>query len=172
MVAAIWFSILLGADGFVISLGLGPLVAGRKRYTAAAAFGVCDGAAIVIAPHLGSPLASAMSSWADRALPMLLIAYAVYVAILTLNSRALAGGRAGWLLLPIASSIDNLAAGPLSGSTVPLGAVALMSAFISAAMSLLAFATTDALQKSVRLAPERLAAAALLVAAALQISFV
>jgi hypothetical protein len=39
-------------------------------------------------------------------------------------------------------------------------------------MSLLAFATTDALQKSVRLAPERLAAAALLVAAALQISFV
>jgi hypothetical protein len=170
MIAAIWISVLLGADSFVISLGLGPLVAGRKRYTAAAAFGVCDGAAIMIAPHLGTPLASALSALADCALPLLLIAYAVYVAILTLNSRALSAGRAGWLLLPIAASIDNLAAGPLSGSTVVLGAVALMSAFISAAMSLMAFATADALQSSVRLAPERLAAAGLLAAAALQMS--
>jgi putative Mn2+ efflux pump MntP len=169
MVAAMWFSILLGVDGFVISLGLGPLVEGRQRYRVAMAFGICDGVAIMIAPHLGSSFTSAMSSLADRAPPLLLVAYALYVAMLALRSRALMAGRAGWLVLPVMASLDNLAAGPLLDGTVASCGGVWMSAFISATMSLLALAASGALQKGIRVAPGWLAAG-LLFAAAWQVS--
>ena len=94
------------------------------------------------------------------------MAYAIYVMILTRNARALTRGWAGWFVLPIAASIDNLAAGPLVSKTVSVGVVAFVAALISAAMSLAALALSETLQKSVRVDPGRLAAAGFILAAA------
>ena len=165
MLSTIWVSALLGMDSFAVSLGLGPLVQGRNRYAIASAFGLCDGAAILIAPLLSSSFASAISSLGERALPVLIIAYAIYVVALTRNARALARGWTGWLLLPVAASIDNLAAGPLANGTVSIGVVAFLAAFISAAMSLAALAIGETVQKRVRMDPGNVAAAGFLLAA-------
>jgi putative Mn2+ efflux pump MntP len=165
MLSAIWVSTLLGMDSFVVSLGLGPLVRGRNRYAIASAFGLCDGAAILFAPLFSTSFAGAISSLEERALPVLVIAYAIYVVALTRNARALAQGWAGWLVLPVATSIDNLAAGPLASSTVSIGMVAFFCAFISAAMSLAALAIGETVQKRVPMDPGHVAAAGFLLAA-------
>lgn len=165
MLSAIWVSTLLGMDSFVVSLGLGPLVRGRKRYAIASAFGLCDGAAILLAPLFSTSFAGAISSLEERVLPVLVIAYAIYVVALTRNARALAQGWAGWLVLPVATSIDNLAAGPLAGGTVSIGVVAFLCAFISAAMSLAALAIGETVQKRIPINPRNVAAAGFLLAA-------
>jgi putative Mn2+ efflux pump MntP len=170
MLFAIWVSALLGMDSFAVSLGLGPLVQGRRRYVVASAFGLCDGAAILLAPLLSTSIVGAISSFEERALPVLVIAYAIYVAVLTRNAQALARGWLGWLVLPLASSLDNLAAGPLASSAVSIGVAAGLAALISAAMSLAALSLGERLQKSVGLSPGRVAAAGFLVGAAFLIA--
>lgn len=74
MLSVICFSMLLGMDGFAVSLGLGPLIQGRMRSAIAAAFGLCDGTAILLAPLLPSSFASALSLLGHRVLPTVLMA--------------------------------------------------------------------------------------------------
>jgi putative Mn2+ efflux pump MntP len=164
MLSAIWVSMLLGLDSFAVSLGLGPLV-GRKRYAVASAFGVCDGAALLLSPLLSSSVGRTISSFGEGAALVLLIGYAIYVMALARNARALARGWAGWLVLPFATSLDNLAAGPLAGSTVSCVGAAFLGTFISAAMSLAALAIGETVQKRGRMDPSRVAAAGFLLAA-------
>ncbi len=165
MLSAIWVSALLGMDSFAVSLGPGPLVQGRKRYAVASAFGVCDGAAILLSPLLSSSFAGTISSFGERAVPVLVIAYAIYVVALTRNARALARGWAGWLVLPLATSLDNLAAGPLASGTASIEVVACLAAVISAAMALAALVLGESMQKSLGISPGRIAAAGFLFAA-------
>jgi putative Mn2+ efflux pump MntP len=166
MFSVIWFSMLLGMDGFAVSLGLGPLIQGRTRYAIAATFGLCDGTAILLTHLLPTSFASALSPLGDRLLPAVLMAYAIYVVILARNAQALIRGWAGWLVLPIATSIDNLAAGAHVSSTVPLGVFAFVVVLVSAAMSLAALRLSQKLQKSLRVIPGWPAVACFLVATA------
>ena len=136
MLSAIWLSFLLGLDSFVVSFALGPSVRGRGCYGLAFAFGICDAAAIPLGPVLGSQFLHALAPLQDRALPVLMICYAIYVAVLARSAKTMSLSWPGWLAFPIAASLDNLVAGPFVSGTVTAVVGVSATAIASAAMSL------------------------------------
>lgn len=155
MLSVIWYSILLGIDGFAVSLGLGPLTECRTRYVVASAFGFCDGLAILLSPLLNASFPSTVSAWAGRMLPILLVAYAIYVLLLARSAKTLTRAWAPWLVLPIATSIDNLAMGGHMSSTVPIGTIAVIAALTSATMSLAGLMSIKMLLTGSKMVPGR-----------------
>ncbi len=155
MLPVIWYSLLLGIDGLAVSMALGPLTERRTRYVIASAFGVCDGAAVLLSPFASASFTATAAGSAARLRLILLLTYAVFVLLLARNTRKLTSVWGGWFLLPIATSIDNLATGVHLLGSDPTVIVAVTAALMSGGLSLLGLTSGAALGKLSELAPGR-----------------
>jgi len=105
-------ALLLGSDGFTVSLALGPLITrtpARRRL--ALAFGLCDVAATIagFALHRRIP-----GGWVAGGAPALALSYGCYVLVVARSAPARLHRWPAYLL-PVLLSLDNLA----YGSAVP-----------------------------------------------------
>jgi hypothetical protein len=147
MLLFVSLSIMLGFDSFVISFALEPLVRRDTRYAVAAAFGIFDAAAFALSHLLESPTLNALAHSPNLALPVLMIGYGLYVTATARKATPLASNSAGWVLLPIAASLDNLVAGSIVGGVVPLWFDAAVMAVVSAMMSLAGLVLSEILRQ-------------------------
>jgi len=155
-------ALLLGSDGFTVSLALGPLITrtpARRRL--ALAFGLCDVAATIagFALHRRIP-----GGWVAGGAPALALSYGCYVLVVARSAPARLHRWPAYLL-PVLLSLDNLA----YGSAVPspgAGVVphALLLGASSAALAFTGLVAGGALGRRRPGSAERWAAAGLVAA--------
>jgi hypothetical protein len=145
-------SVLLGLDGFVVCLALGPFRLGmRHALPLAGLFGLCDGLAL---------LAGSIYQLNIAVLPLLMALWAVLVLLL-----AISGARRLLPVLPVLLAFDNLLEGVAGGRTVLLED-AVLSCAVSAALAGAGLLAGRALAQRIHLRPgfARFASAGLLLA--------
>jgi putative Mn2+ efflux pump MntP len=165
-------ALALGLDSFRISLGLGAAgIAPGGELRIALSFAVCDAVALAVGLAFGRSLASLIGPWAGRLGPPVLAAYALYVLSLARTPREETATGA-WLVvgLPLMLSFDNLVVGgTLGGLRVPLLLMALFVGVASGLMALAGLAAGRKAVRSLRLRPELVGAALLLLASAMSL---
>jgi putative Mn2+ efflux pump MntP len=109
-----WLGLVLGIDSLVVGFGLGAAVPQRRRAWLVLAFALCDGLASWLGWALGAQAWRSSLEWCEWLGPAAVAGYGVYVLGLAWGGRRLAeAGRGSGLVfaLPLALSLDNLAAG-------------------------------------------------------------
>jgi hypothetical protein len=158
--------LLLGLDSFIVCLAVGLLVDGRSRFGLAALFGLADGLAFLVGAGLGWQL---FSESASAALTTgMLVAMALYLLVVAAGTHRVAAGWPVWVL-PAVLVFDNLTYGLLgdhaAGSVLGQAGTQALSSSLLALVALLAAAAMRPVIEQ-RVAPNRVAGGALLLAAA------
>ncbi len=131
MISLIVAAVLLSIDSVVVSFALGTCrLERRPSHRLAAAFGVCDAAASLVALSVGFSAAGQLAFFGQWGAPALLVVYAFVTLALSWLGQGMAQtgtrrGKALLYLIPIAMGFDNLAA----SSELP-GAGALLASAI------------------------------------------
>jgi hypothetical protein len=165
MIETLLRSFLLGLDGFVVCLALGPLSTYSSwpdirreaplavLFGLAALFGLCDGVALLAGNSL-EPLLP----WAGTFMPALIGLWSVLVLLLViLDPRPLLP------LVPLLLGFDNLLTAAVSGQTIQPDDAAL-SATVSAVLAAAGLLAGRAVIRRMSPAPTRLAGASVLLA--------
>jgi putative Mn2+ efflux pump MntP len=167
MLELLLLALALGFDSCRVSLTLGAAgTAVGRQLRIALAFGVCDGLALVLGVALGRSLVSLVGQWADRFEPSALGAYALFVVWLARSPRE-ETETPSWLVvgLPLSLSFDNLVVGAtLGGPRLSLLPVAGLVGAVSGLMALSGLALGRMSVRLLRLRPELVGAALLLLA--------
>jgi len=150
MTASLVSTVLLGLDGFVVCLALGPFgVDNRRALLLIGLFGLCDGLALV---------AGSAFQLSIEVLPVLLALWSVLVLLLVISDA-----RRLLPVLPVLLAFDNLLEGAVGGRTVLLED-AVLSCAVSAALAGAGLLAGRALAKRIHMRPglARFASAGLL----------
>jgi hypothetical protein len=158
--------LLLGLDSLIVCLAVGVVVDGGSRLKLAALFGVADGLAFLVGAGLSWQLFSERASAVLTS--GLVIALAVYLLVVAAGTQRVAARWPVWVL-PAALVFDNLTFGLFgdhaAGAVLQQAGVQALSSALLALVGLLAAAAMRPVIEH-RAAPDRVAGAALLLAAA------
>ena len=116
MISLIVAAVLLSIDSVVVSFAPGTCRLERRHsYRLAAAFGVCDAAASLVAMSVGFSAAGQLAFLWQWGAPALLVVYAFVTLALSWLGQGMAQtgtwrGKPLLYLIPIAMGLDNLAA--------------------------------------------------------------
>jgi len=140
MGAVILLGLVLSLDSLRVSLALGTQdLSSARRKQIALAFGICDGVAPLLGLVAGQSAREVIRTWTDYLGPILLGAYGLYMVGAAWLGKATEGNcDSRWVMfgIPLALSIDNLAAGVALGlMRFPVVLSALVIGAISGLMS-------------------------------------
>ena len=135
--------LFLSFDSFVVSLALGLLVpSSQRRYRTCLLFGLCDGLATLVGPHLVSGSAVMLHSVRPWMLSAGICAWILFVGFLA-HQIALKKLTSIFVisLLPLVLAIDNLFAGPISsGAVLTTNMAPVVAALLSTGFAVVGFA--------------------------------
>jgi putative Mn2+ efflux pump MntP len=159
--------VLMGLDGFLICGCLGGIRPARNlAFTLATMVGVCDGAALALGATLRIHGVALGIHWPEIIVPLAIASCGIYVLFLGSQERMSSFLRASVVFLPVLLSFDNFLAGLALGfNWTPIYEAALFSTVVSGGMALVGIGLGAAIQKYLRVEPQRLGGYGLLAAA-------